>query len=222
LQVGEDIALTGRQALTSIVATALTTSYSYGYILLVTSRSRWQMRQMATADPLTGAPNRRAFDAEIAAAALRARRNGTRLGLAIFDLDHFKQVNDTHGHAVGDAVLRHVVGVVRDTLRETDFFARLGGEEFGLLLDDASMDTIQLAAERIRQAVERSSLVLPEGIIQITVSAGTAVGEPGEADVDALYHDADMALYRAKANGRNRVERAELIAHIPSVASVGH
>jgi diguanylate cyclase (GGDEF)-like protein len=222
LQVGENIALDGRQAITAIVATALTTSYSYGYILLVSSRSRWRMRQMATADPLTGAPNRRAFDAEVAGASLRARRNHTRLGLAIFDLDHFKQVNDTYGHAVGDQVLRHFVGVVHETLRETDFFARVGGEEFALLLDDANTDMIQQAAERIRQAVERSSLVLPEGVIRITVSAGMAVGEPGEGDMDTLYHEADMALYRAKANGRNRIERSELIAHVPNVAGFHH
>jgi diguanylate cyclase (GGDEF)-like protein len=208
MQVGETLSLTGRQAITSLVTTAITTGFSYGYITLVASRTRWQLRQMATVDVLTGAPNRRAFDTEVQHAVSRVRRDHTRLGVALLDLDRFKRVNDTHGHAVGDAVLRHFADVVRDTLRETDFFARIGGEEFVLIVTDASSDSISLAAERIRAALERSSLVLPVGVIQITVSAGAAVSEPGEADFDALYDAADAALYRAKAEGRNRIERA--------------
>jgi diguanylate cyclase (GGDEF)-like protein len=109
--------------------------------------------------------------------------------------------------------------VVQDALRETDFFARIGGEEFALIVSDISNESIHVAAERIRVAAERSVLSMGGQSLRVTVSAGTAVSEPGEADVDALYHDADMALYRAKANGRNRVERSELIAHIPSIAA---
>ncbi|HEY1719927.1 MAG TPA: GGDEF domain-containing protein [Magnetospirillaceae bacterium] len=211
LHVGESLGLLGRQTLVQIFVTIVATGYSYGYILMVNNRSRWQMRQMATEDALTGAPNRRAFDAEIMHAALRVRRDKTYLGLALMDLDHFKKVNDTYGHAAGDALLRHFADLVNDTLRETDFFARIGGEEFALVVADASSDSIHLAAERIRSAVESSNLVLPTCILNATVSVGSAVADLGESDVEALYRAADVALYRAKSNGRNRVERADLI-----------
>ncbi len=218
MQLGETLSLGGRQAITSLIATAIATGYSYGYILLVTSRSRWQLRQMAILDALTGAPNRRAFDAEIMHAALRVRRDKTRLGLALLDLDHFKQVNDTYGHAAGDALLRHFAAVVRETLRETDFFARIGGEEFALVVTDAGFDSIHLAAERIRAEVEQRAMALPDGAaVRITVSAGTAVAEPGDGDVEALYRAADAALYRAKAHGRNQVERAAVGLRIEAV-----
>lgn len=210
IHVGESMALDGRQAISALLVTVIATGYSFGYILIVTNRTRWQLRQMATVDALTGLPNRRAFDAEIMHAALRVRRDHGRLGLALIDLDHFKKVNDTYGHAAGDALLRHFAAVVIDSLRETDFFARVGGEEFALVVTDSGPDSIQLAADRIRLAVERTSLVLPAGVLTATISAGTAVSDPGEGDVEDLYRIADEALYRAKANGRNRVERGAM------------
>ena len=206
LHLGENLSLTGRQAIVSLTTTLLATAFSYGYILLVVGRNHWQVQQLAIADSLTGVANRRAFDAEIRQAASRARRSGARLGLALMDLDHFKRVNDTHGHAAGDALLCHFVRVVGEVLRETDFFARIGGEEFGLLLPDASGESVIHAAERIRMALEIDPLVREGKTIRATVSIGAVVSGPGGADPERLYAAADQALYRAKAGGRNRVE----------------
>lgn len=206
LHVGENLSLTGRQAIVSLTTTLLATAFSYGYILLVVSRNHWRMQQIAIADALTGVANRRAFDAEFRQAASRARRSGARLGLALMDLDHFKRVNDTHGHAAGDALLCHFTWVVRAVLRETDFFARIGGEEFALLLTDASSESVYHAAERIRVALETDPLVRGAEKIRATVSVGAAVSGAGGADPERLYAAADAALYRAKSGGRNRVE----------------
>jgi diguanylate cyclase (GGDEF)-like protein len=208
LKIGADLSLFGRQAITSVAATLIATAYAYGYIVLVGNRGRWRLQQMATVDALTGIPNRRAFEAELAHAASRVKRNGTRLGLAMFDLDRFKRVNDRFGHEAGDAVLRHFAVTAGGALREIDFFARVGGEEFALLITDATIESLDHAAERIRQALEASPLNLPTGLIGITVSVGAAVSSLGGGDADRLYAAADAALYRAKTLGRNRVERA--------------
>ncbi len=207
LHVGDSMAISSPQSLASTALVAVTTAYTYGFIMLVANHSRWQLRQVAIVDSLTGVSNRRAFDTELQHMMLRARRSQGRLGLMLMDLDHFKRVNDVHGHAAGDAFLRHFAGVVRHTLRETDFFARVGGEEFALLLGDANLDALQLAAERIRGALEESPLALANGnAIRTTVSIGIATSEAGGGDVEALYRAADVALYRAKTLGRNRVE----------------
>jgi diguanylate cyclase (GGDEF)-like protein len=207
-RIGDDLSLFGHQAIASVGATLIGTAYAYGFIVLVSSRSRWKLEQMATVDSLTGAPNRRAFEAELVHAASRAKRIGSRLGLALMDLDHFKMVNDRYGHETGDALLRHFAQVVRATLREIDFFARVGGEEFALLITDATSESLDHAAERIRSALEANPLVLPASLIHATVSVGAAVSIPGGSDIDRLYAAADAALYRAKTLGRNRVERA--------------
>ena len=211
VQLGSNLSLFGRQAATSIIATLIGTAYSYGYVLLVTSRTHWRLEQMAIVDALTGAANRRAFDAEFARAQARAHRAGTRLGLAVMDLDRFKQVNDTRGHEAGDALLRHFANLVRARMRQTDFFARVGGEEFVLLLAEATMESAEHAAERIRAALAESSLDLPGGALRGTVSIGIAVSESGAGDAGRLYALADEALYRAKSLGRNRVERAAML-----------
>ncbi len=218
MQLGETLSLGGRQAITSLIATAIATGYSYGYILLVTSRSRWQLRQMAILDALTGAPNRRAFDAEIMHAALRVRRDKTRLGLALLDLDHFKQVNDTYGHAAGDALLRHFAAVVRETLRETDFFARIGGEGIraggyrcGFRFDPSGRGTHPGRGGAARDGAADGAAV------RITVSAGDGRGRTGRRGCRGAYRAADAALYRAKAHGRNQVERAAVGLRIEAV-----
>ena len=203
-----------------MVLVAVATTYSYGFIMLVASHSRRQLRQVAIVDALTGAPNRRAFDAELQRLILRARRSQGRLGLALMDLDRFKQVNDSHGHAVGDMLLRHFAEVVGRTLRESDFFARVGGEEFALLLADTTEDPLHLTAERIRQALEEEPLALPHGgPVRATVSIGAATSEAGGGEIETLYKAADMALYRAKTLGRNRVELAGTPGAVPAPAN---
>ncbi len=180
---------------------------TFGFTLLAANRTQRELRDMALLDTLTGVPNRRAFDAAMKRAVESTRRNGTQLGLVLIDIDHFKRVNDTYGHGVGDALLRHVAATVSATLRDCDFFARIGGEEFALLVEDASAETLNEVAERFRLAVETLPLQRAhESPLGCTLSAGLALSEPGRVDATQLYAVADAALYRAKGNGRNRVE----------------
>ena len=167
-----------------------------------------QLEQQALCDALTSLPNRRAYEAQAEQAMARAARGGSLLAVGVADLDHFKKINDRHGHAVGDAVLRTVAQVLRDTGRVTDVAARLGGEEFGLLFPDATLDQAGKVAERIRAAVAATPTLLPDGTaLHVTMSIGVAMLAPG-ATLDAAMSDADRALYEAKHQGRNQVVAA--------------
>ena len=180
---------------------------TFGFMLLAASRTQRELRDMALLDTLTGVPNRRAFDAAIKRAVEATKRSGTSLGLAVIDIDFFKRVNDTYGHGVGDALLRHVAATISSTLRDSDFFARVGGEEFALLVEDTSTEALMEVAERFRQAVETLPLQRASDTpLSCTLSAGLALSEPGRVDATQLYAAAEAALYRAKNNGRNRVE----------------
>ena len=163
-----------------------------------------QLVLLATQDSLTSALNRRAFNNEAQLALTRATRYRRPLSLAILDLDHFKQINDTHGHLAGDLALQQFADVCRITLREGDIFARFGGEEFVLLLSETDAAAAVVLLERLRQQV--SALVLRHGTssFSLHVSAGLAQWQPGD-DLDSLFKRADQALYSAKSNGRNRV-----------------
>lgn len=180
---------------------------TFGFMLLAANRTEHELRDMALLDTLTGVPNRRAFDSAMKRAVEATKRNETRLGLAIVDIDFFKRVNDTYGHGVGDALLRHVAATISSTLRDSDFFARIGGEEFALIVEDTTPEALTEVAERFRQAVEALPLKrAQEPDLGCTLSAGLALSEPGRVDAHHLYTLADEALYRAKGNGRNRVE----------------
>jgi diguanylate cyclase (GGDEF)-like protein len=147
----------------------------------------------AQTDPLTGLPNRRAWDAQVK----RAHAEGANLVIAMIDFDHFKTFNDTYGHPAGDRLLKATAAAWRDQLRGDDLLARLGGEEFGLLLHDCDAATATEVTERLRCSVSDNW----------TCSAGIAVGQPGEG-VDAVIARADRALYEAKAAGRDRTQLA--------------
>lgn len=182
---------------------------TFGFMLLAANRTQRELRDMALLDTLTGIPNRRAFDAAMRRAVEAAKRNNTRLGLAVIDIDFFKRVNDTYGHAVGDMLLRHVATTIASTLRDSDFFARVGGEEFALIVEDTTLDTLHDVAERFRLAVEAQPLVQGNNPpLHCTLSAGMALSTPGHVDATRLYSQADQALYEAKRNGRNRIEVA--------------
>ncbi|MEW6163898.1 MAG: diguanylate cyclase [Pseudomonadota bacterium] len=161
---------------------------------------------LARTDALTGLPNRRAFDETAQREIRRAQRYGTPLALAMTDLDHFKVVNDQHGHHVGDRVLVNFAHMLAAVVREVDLVGRWGGEEFVILMPAADLDEAVRAAERMRAAV--ATMPAPCGDIPcaITASFGVAVLGPDEPTLDALLHRADTALYRAKEAGRNRVE----------------
>jgi diguanylate cyclase (GGDEF)-like protein len=153
---------------------------------------------MATTDPLTGLANHRAFQERLAAEVSRARRSGEPLALVMIDLDHFKRVNDTHGHQAGDAVLREVAGRLMACARREDLCARVGGEELAWLLPATGTEAAMAAAERLRAAI--GGTPFPAAGRQ-TASLGVAGLGPGGAP--ALVRDADAALYRAKASGRD-------------------
>jgi diguanylate cyclase (GGDEF)-like protein/PAS domain S-box-containing protein len=165
-----------------------------------------QLEQEAMTDPLTALPNRRSYDAELARVAARSRRNKSPVSVGVADIDHFKEVNDTYGHPVGDLVLCEVGKAIERAARGTDFVARTGGEEFGMLFPDTAIEMARLVAERMRKAVEDASVTTPDGAsIRVTISIGLASLAP-EAAPDQALASADAALYQAKDQGRNRVE----------------
>jgi diguanylate cyclase (GGDEF)-like protein len=168
-----------------------------------------RLHRLAAADPLTGCLNRRGFE-ELAEAALEAaRRDGLPMTVLTLDVDHFKLINDSHGHAAGDEVLRAVAEAARAAVRESDPVARFGGEEFVMLLQGADTGQAIACAERLRRRLESAVVRCGAAEIRLTASVGCApvdLGEP-EAVLRAVAR-ADAALYAAKRNGRNRVEQA--------------
>lgn len=166
------------------------------------------LRETGLRDPLTGLHNRRFLDEMRASLVAGAQRRGTRLGLLMCDLDHFKAVNDTYGHEAGDAVLRDLARVIAGGLRASDSLIRWGGEEFLAVLSDPQPDTSLAVAERVRGAVE-AFLFQHQGVtIRKTVSIGLAEFPEDGATLDDVINSADAALYQAKEGGRNRVVRA--------------
>lgn len=167
------------------------------------------LQRLATLDPLTGTWNRRAFLERAEHERLRYLRSEHPASLVMLDLDHFKRVNDTWGHAAGDAVLCHFVRVLQQRLRATDLLGRLGGEEFALLLVDTTPEGAAELTERLRAAIAEHPLPLGDRTISITVSAGIAPFVQDDQNVEAALARADAALYRAKARGRNQVVLAD-------------
>jgi diguanylate cyclase (GGDEF)-like protein len=167
-----------------------------------------RLAALSTTDPLTGIPNRRALDDHLADELARARRYNTPLAVVMLDLDHFKRLNDRHGHAAGDAVLRHVAHILDAEKRRGDTIARFGGEEFVAILSHADETAAQGWAERVRGRLGASAVDMAGTMLRVTASFGVAAALPGDAGVaggEALLASADHALYAAKARGRNRV-----------------
>lgn len=179
----------------------------------VTSRKRHEqaLNLLASTDPLTGTLNRRTFLDTLAIELARIQRYGRPGAMVMLDLDHFKSVNDEHGHAAGDAVLKHFVDIVSDTLRDTDTLGRLGGEEFGILLPETDgLRAVELC-ERIRLQIQDSSITTEHGTtIKVTVSIGVTSLDASGANAEQVIARADDQLYRAKKLGRNRVEHTTL------------
>ncbi len=161
--------------------------------------------EQARIDSLTGLHNRRALMERAALEWHRAERHGLRFCLIILDLDYFKHINDEHGHAAGDRVLIDLARVLRQSIREIDFVARLGGEEFVILMPDTDAEEARLAAERMRMRIAAMRVPVADGAIACTASFGLAEYSGDDADVAALVTRADQALYLAKASGRDQV-----------------
>lgn len=168
-----------------------------------------QLERLARTDMLTSLSNRRDFYEHAVRAIAHSRRHGAPLSLVLMDIDHFKKINDTYGHARGDQVLRKLSHSLGDALRETDVPARLGGEEFAVLMPTTALAQALAVAERLRDALAHTPVAIgDEEQIHFTVSIGVTEWQLADADIDATLHRADEALYRAKHNGRNRVEQA--------------
>jgi diguanylate cyclase (GGDEF)-like protein len=178
---------------------------SQAAIALENARLHGIVKRQAITDPLTGLANRRRFVEALEAELSRAERFQTKLAVVIADLDDFKNVNDTYGHEVGNDVLRAFADLITGTLRDVDVAARLGGEEFAMLLPQTDLDGGLALAERIRSEFAASSIVTPDGVpLRVTSSFGVA-SSPLTSTVDGLLRAADGALYRAKAEGKDRV-----------------
>ncbi|MES2107068.1 MAG: sensor domain-containing diguanylate cyclase [Pseudomonadota bacterium] len=170
------------------------------------------MQKLATYDDLTGLLNRRALLARLQEEVDRARRIVHPLSVIMLDLDHFKQINDSHGHLAGDVVLHGVGKFLRERLRVTDSAGRYGGEEICLILPGTSLDDAIAVAEKLRQALATAEFVTSGGSIAATASFGVVAGQPGpKLNPGDLLTAADDAMYSAKKNGRNRVEAGEEI-----------
>jgi len=176
-----------------------------------------ELHRLAVSDPLTGLSNRRQFHEVGAAEWSRARRHGRPLALLMMDVDHFKGINDTYGHAVGDETLKLLVVTAKIALRDCDLFARVGGEEFAVILPETDAAAALAVSERLRLAVAQMVVQSGRGAFSITVSIGLAIQGSGDSCLAALIKRADESLYEAKHAGRNRVVLSEAATFQPLV-----
>lgn len=182
-------------------------------VCIETAGIRERLKHLGLTDPLTGVNNRRFFDQRLNEETARTQRTGSALSCLFIDIDHFKRINDTHGHQAGDEVLQEVARRIREQLRTIDVVARFGGEEFAVLLAHTANDRALEVAERIRGSIETKRFPLP-GTETVTVSVGVATLKPEVMPADIpdcggrLIEAADGALYQAKNTGRNRVVSA--------------
>jgi diguanylate cyclase (GGDEF)-like protein/PAS domain S-box-containing protein len=168
-----------------------------------------RLEHLANTDSLTGVSNRRFFIDAVEYELLRSKRSGSPAALLMIDIDHFKQVNDKFGHAVGDTVIKHIVDLSFGCLRRTDHIGRLGGEEFAILLPETDSDGAGVFASRLREIIAATPTHTSENEITTTVSIGVALLTTNDTDANSILKRADMALYKAKERGRNCVEFAD-------------
>ncbi|MBC16839.1 MAG: diguanylate cyclase [Desulfovibrio sp.] len=166
-----------------------------------------QLVREANLDMLTGVANRGAFDNRLKQMIRRFEVDGTVFSLLLMDVDHFKAVNDTWGHGIGDMALKHVSQIMQKTMRDGDFVARIGGEEFAMLVHCVEPETAEMIGERIRHNIEASPLITPEVTVPLSVSIGifNVSSESSPSDCESMLRRADIALYQAKSTGRNKV-----------------
>ena len=157
-------------------------------------------------DPLTGCLNRRALETRLRTELRQAKRRANTLAVLAIDLDHFKTINDTHGHPFGDLVLSGLATIMKETARDTDAVARLGGDEFFVVLPDTGWEGALIFAERIRRRVDETTFTSPRASMRITISVGVALARGTDpVSASTLMQEADQSLYKAKSGGRNRV-----------------
>jgi diguanylate cyclase (GGDEF)-like protein len=186
----------------NLVDTALT----IGKLLSELEEKNRELQELAYYDPLTGLPNRRFFFEHASLIFEEVKRYEKPLSLLVMDMDHFKKINDTYGHDVGDLVLKTFAGLLRGIVRHSDICARFGGEEFVVLLPNTDLEGAKVLAERIRATAAKNPVEHGSIVIVFTVSIGVSQYRKGMQSIDELIKEADIALYRAKEGGRNRVE----------------
>ncbi len=198
--------------LTVLSFEALLFTISIAFILLAMAKERTELRHRTAAmvDPLTGIANRRSFLQDAKGLALRHVTNPRPTAVLLFDLDHFKSINDRFGHAIGDRTLEIFADAARDSLRATDLIGRLGGEEFAAILRDASQERALAAGNRLRESFAKAAQDVDGRPVCATVSVGVVHCDGPVLDIVELLAQADQALYFAKERGRNRVELASL------------
>lgn len=174
--------------------------------LIEAEREKCDLYDLAVTDPLTKALNRRAFFRFAEREVTRASRHGTPLSVILFDIDHFKRVNDVHGHGAGDDVLVRLTRLVSENIRDQDLLGRLGGEEFALVLPQTAPDAAHSLANRLREKVRNLRFDSPEGAFGVTISLGLSAPDGADQDILKALDRADKALYRAKRLGRDRAE----------------
>jgi diguanylate cyclase (GGDEF)-like protein len=201
-ETAANVGLNVRAALAYMV---LALAFHATLVSLVVGRLLAELSHKARHDVLTGLLNRRAMEDAIGEQVQRGRRTGEALALLMLDIDHFKSINDRFGHPVGDLALQHVARILRSSVREIDHLARIGGEEFLVLMPATSLDTARPAAERLREQVAMHPLHWHGGSVDLSVSIGIAQSAGAHEETSRLLVRVDAALYQAKAQGRNRV-----------------
>jgi diguanylate cyclase (GGDEF)-like protein len=199
------------QSVSFMIFLVFATVWNFNYVILTSERLNEELREKetellerATTDFLTGLGNKRAFEEFATSEIKRSRRYNMPASLVILDLDHFKDINDTHGHAVGDRVLTEVGHLLKRMTRQHDLVARIGGEEFALLLTHTDMDTAHAVADAFRREIQ--NLAVEHGDLKIKVTSSFGVSElVAEDTFETLTERADANLYKAKDSGRNRV-----------------
>lgn len=195
----EEMVVAGNMGIAAVVSLLLAHVYERSREI-----SEERLRDLATTDSLTGLGNRLRLDDAFDHLRARARREGMPLTALMLDLDHFKNVNDRHGHATGDRVLRALAELLRTRIRRSDLAFRLGGEEFLILLPDTRLDAARSLAEELRRSVEQHHVEVAGRPLQLSTSVGVAEMDPADG-LDDLLAAADRRLYRAKELGRNRI-----------------
>ena len=187
--------------------------------LIELENEKCDLFELATIDPLTKALNRRAFMRFSEREMARFKRDSGSLSALMLDIDHFKQVNDVHGHATGDKVLSKMVSIAANVLRQEDLVGRLGGEEFAIVLVESDAENAYKVADRIRQAIKQVKFPSETGPFNVSVSIGVSEPLYNESSINDALARADAALYRAKHNGRDRVELAVENVTMPDALS---
>ena len=190
--------------ITVLITIVVMSAFAFAFAL-ITNLQRVQLMQLATKDPLTGAGNRRGLDSKLNDIVNSYKRNAALASMLLLDLDHFKKVNDVHGHAVGDQILKRITEIINLRIRVTDSLYRVGGEEFVVVLEGQNLERATHLSEQLRTLVEANELAPDQSV---TISVGVAALREDETPNDWM-HRADEALYRAKHSGRNNTKIAE-------------